>query len=503
MRTAIPNGIFVGFSGTPLEKKDKSTTREFGSYIDKYLPKQSIEDGATVEIKYQPRLEKLHIKDSNIDILFDEHFDDYTDEEKEEIKKKYGRYRIIAEDEKRIRDIAKDLLEHFNSTVKPEGFKAQIVSSTRQSAITYKKILDELGAPESEVIISKNPKDAVKSDLRNYYKTKTQQRALIKRFRKKDDKLSFLIVCDMLLTGFDAPIEQVMYLDKPLREHNLMQAVARVNRPFSENKTHGLIIDYCGITKRLKEALAIFNDGDITGFLTPLLDDVRKAEQSLNSVKKFFSKIPSSYDSDKYVEACVLEALASRDQRIRFEKSFKEFVKYVNNIMPNRQANQFKKDLFFYGKIYNDMRLNYDIKKRSILDVSEKIKELIYSNLESKGITVLREPVSIYSADFNEMVSKKKSDKAKASIMEHKVRTTINNLMPTNPIYFTSLRERLEKIIVDHEKDVLDTTNLLVELNTIKDDLDVGKVAKQHNMKEEEYAIYQLLRNIYVKLDAN
>lgn len=502
MRTALPNALFVGFTGTPIEKKDKSTTKVFGAYIDKYLPKQSIADGTTVEIKYQPRLERLHIKDSNIDILFDEHFDEYTDEEKEDIKSKYGRYKIIVEDEKRIRDIAKDILEHFNETVRPEGFKAQIVASTRQSAVTYKKILDELNAPESEVIISKNPKDSIKSELRNHYKTKSQQRAIIKRFRNKDDPLSLLIVCDMLLTGFDAPIEQVMYLDKPLKEHTLMQAVARVNRPYTENKTHGLIIAYCNIASKLKEALAMFNDGDISGFLTPVIDDVARAEQSLAKVKRFFSNIPNSYSSDKYVEACVLESLSSRDQRIRFEKAFKEFVIYVNNIMPNKEANQFKKDLFFYGKIYNDMRLNYDIKKRSILDVSEKIKNLIYEHLKTEGVIVLHDPISIYSADFNELVNKKKSDSAKASMMEHKIRTTITNLMPTNPVYFTSLRERLEKVISEHEKDILNVTSLLVELNDLKDDLDVSKIAKKHNMKEEEYAIYQLLRNIYIKFDA-
>ncbi|MCK5258901.1 MAG: HsdR family type I site-specific deoxyribonuclease, partial [Thermoplasmatales archaeon] len=443
MRTAIPNAKFVAFTGTPIDKKDKSTPRVFGKYIDKYLPKQSIEDKATVEIKYQPRLERVHIKSSELDVLFDEEFSDYTEEEREVIKKKYGKYRYIAEADERIKDICKDLLNHYKTSVQPEGFKAQIVTISRDAAVKYKKFLDELGAPRSEVIISKNPTDKPDSELRKHYKTKAEQRALIKEFRKEmtgEDDLCLLIVCDMLLTGFDAPIEQVMYLDKPLREHNLMQAVARVNRTYKENKTHGLIIDYCGVSKKLKEALEIFNDGDVEGYLQPLLADVAKAEQARNKVKAFFERIPKTYDSEKYTDECI-EILSQKDTRIRFEQALKEFIIYVGNIMPNPQANQFKKDIHFYGKIYQIMRNTFDITGTSVVDVSEKVKQLINEHLESQGIEVLHEPMDLYSDKFNNLLKRKKSNKAKASIMEHKIRTTINNLMPTNPVYYTSLRQ--------------------------------------------------------------
>src|SRR5664280_1284299 len=170
----------------------------------------------------------------------------------------------------------------------------------------------------------------------------------------------------MLLTGFDAPIEQVMYLDKPLREHSLMQAVARVNRPYTDNKTYGLIVDYCGVSKRLKEALDIFNEGDIAGYLEHLMDDVPKAEQAANKVKRFFKDVPETDDSAKYVDKCVLDILSTEDTRIRFERAFKEFVVLVNNIIPNPEANRFKKEIYLYGKIYNFMRTNYSIKAPSV-----------------------------------------------------------------------------------------------------------------------------------------
>ena len=505
MRTAIPNALFIGFTGTPIDKKDKSTKRVFGGYIDKYLPRQSIKDGATVEIKYQPRLERVHIKSSELDLDFDETFDEYSDKEKELIKKKYGRYRAIAEDEQRVRDICKDIVEHYKTTVLPEGFKAQIVVTSRESAVTCYKILKELDAPRTEVIISGSHKDAPKSELRKHYKTKAQQRAILKEFRKEivnpKEDLCFLVVCDMLLTGFDAPIEQVMYLDKPLREHNLMQAVARVNRPHTENKTHGLIIDYCGISKRLKEALEIFNDGDLTGYLEPLMDNIPKAEQSLNKVKRFFEKIKTS-KADEYIDKCVLDVLDAKDTRIRFEKAFKEFSMYVNSIIPNPKANKFKKDLMLFGKIYNSMRLNYDEKTPSVLDASIKVKELIHKHLKSEGIEVLHEPLSIYSSEFNDLVGKKKSDRAKASIIEHKVRTTISNLYPTNPVFYTSLRERLEKIITDREESMIDDVRVLSELNELKDNLDPEEQAKSHKMEKEEFAIYQMIREEFIQTNS-
>lgn len=505
MRTAIPNAIFIGFTGTPIDKNDKSTPKVFGSYIHKYLPKQSIADGATVQIKYQARKPQVHILGIELDVAFDDEFSDYTDQQQEIIKEKSGTYRTISESGDRIREICKDIIEHYNTAIKPEGFKAQIVTYSRDSAITYKTILDELGAPESEVIISKNHKDDPHGKIRKYYKTKAQQRAIINKFRKpfdEDNSLSFLIVCDMLLTGFDAPIEQVMYLDKPLKEHNLMQAVARVNRPYTDNKTHGLIIDYCGISKRLREALEIFNEGDIGGYMQPLLDDIARAEQTLNRIKRFFKDVPETSKSEEYVDNCVLGTLNAQDTRIRFEKVFKEFASYVNNIIPNPEANRFKQDLFFYGKIYNAMRLNYDIKSPSVLDATPKAKALIHEYLVNSGIKVMHAPVSIYSTEFNDIINQKTSDRAKASLIEHKVRTTIQNLFPTNPVYYTSLRERLDKIIKVHEQDMEEATHLLEELNSLKDGLDVEKVAKQHKMKKEEFAVYQMLRAGYIQQNA-
>lgn len=510
MRTATPHAFFIGFTGKSNYKNDKSTRRKFGDYLDNYSPKQSIADRATIQIKYQARLPEIHIFGSKLDVAFDSKFEDYTDIEQETIKKKAGKYRTIVEFKERIRDICKDILEHYTTTVSQEGFKAQIVTPSRYAAVIYKQILDKLGAPESEVIISSSPKkddpksEIKESEIRKYYKTKAQQRKIIQKFKQpfdEENKLAFLIVCDMLLTGFDAQIEQVMYLDKPLIEHSLMQAVARVNRPYT-NKTYGLIIDYCGISKRLKEALDIFNEGDIAGYLERLMDDVPKAEQAANKVRRFFKDVPITDDSAKYVDNCVLGVLNAEDTRIRYERAFKEFVSLVNNIIPNPEANRFRQDIYLYGRIYNAMRANYSIKAPSVLEAVPKAKALIHEYLESNGIKVFHDPVSIYSSEFNDIVNKSTSPKAKASLIQHKVQTTISNILNTNPVYYTSLREKLEKLITEHERETISTTSFLTELDKIKDELDVDVVARQHGMSKEEFAVFQMVRAGYIQFPA-
>lgn len=236
MRTALPNATFIGFTGTPIDKEDKSTPRTFGGYIDKYGIKEAVDDGATVKIVYEGRMPQLHIKDTTLDELFDEAFDDRNEEEKEAIKQKYANKQVIVESENRINDIAADILNHYKDNILPNGFKAQVVCVSREACVKYynalTKHMNEIIGEELEckVIFSGNLNDP--PHLKQHFTTKAEQEVIIDRFKKtiEKDKLCFIIVKDMLLTGFDAPIEQVMYLDRPLKEHNLLQAIARVNR---------------------------------------------------------------------------------------------------------------------------------------------------------------------------------------------------------------------------------------------------------------------------------
>jgi type I restriction enzyme, R subunit len=251
MRVALPNACFLGFTGTPIDKNDRSTLKTFGPYIDTYTIEQAVRDGATVPIFYESRLPTLHIIGQSIDKVFDHVFADRTEEERAAIKKRYATEEAIAAAPRRIEAICLDLIEHYRQFIQPNGFKAQVVAVSREVAVTYKETLDRLNAPESALIMSSQHNDPER--LARWHLSREQQDRLVDRFKEKGEPLSFLIVCDMLLTGFDAPVEQVMYLDSPFREHNLLQAIARVNRN-ADQKEYGLVVDYWGVSSDLHGA---------------------------------------------------------------------------------------------------------------------------------------------------------------------------------------------------------------------------------------------------------
>lgn len=263
MRKALPNACFLGFTGTPISKKDKDTVDTFGDYIDRYDHNQSVNDGVTVPIYYEGRMPELHITGSSIDQLLRRIFSDKTDEELEQITKKCATLETIAESPPLIKEIALDIIDHYEKYIMPNGFKAQVVAVSRRAAVLYKEALDELNAPPSEILITVNHDD--KNIFRPFRRSKTEEQDLITRFKKESDP-KILIVCDKLLAGFDAPIEQVMYLHKPLREHNLLQAMGRVNRK-DIHKEYGLVVDYWGVADELQKALQMYSDEGIEGLV--------------------------------------------------------------------------------------------------------------------------------------------------------------------------------------------------------------------------------------------
>ena len=314
LRKALPNACFFGFTGTPIDKKDRSTIQTFGSYIDTYTIEQAVADGATVPIFYEGRLPELRILGNTLDAIFDRVFADRSDEEREAIKKKYATEGSIAGAPKRVEAVCLDLIEHFTKFIRPNGFKAQIVSVSREVACLYKETLDRLNAPQSAVIISGTNKDDDR--LVGHHKSEEDRKELIERFLKKEDPLQVLVVCDMLITGFDAPVEQVMYLDSPLREHTLLQAIARVNRT-ADGKTYGLIVDYWGVSEALQEALAIFAPSDVKGAMTPKGDELPRLQARHAAALRFFVTVKNKDDLD----ACVT-VLEPEDVRAEFDQAF-------------------------------------------------------------------------------------------------------------------------------------------------------------------------------------
>ena len=280
INAALPNAPKIGFTGTPLLKTQKMS-QAFGGYIDQYKINEAVDDGATVRLLYEGREVKTEVAGESLDKLFEEYFGSYTKEQQREIKKKYGVERAVREAPARIHWVCLDLIKHYREHIRPDGFKAMIVVGSRHAAAIYKQTLDELGAPLSEVIISGDHNDKPyiakytdkvhqKKAIANFKKPFGLDKSGTEEKKKKFDNTAILIVKDMLLTGFDAPIAQVMYIDRKLQDHTLMQAIARVNRTY-KGKRCGYIVDYHGLSGYLTEALQLFSSDDIEGTYQSLL----------------------------------------------------------------------------------------------------------------------------------------------------------------------------------------------------------------------------------------
>jgi type I restriction enzyme R subunit len=486
LRSALPNAAFFGFTGTPIDKRDRSTLQTFGSYIDTYTIEQAVADGATVPIFYESRLPELRIVGSNLDALFDRVFADRTKEEREAIKKRYATEQAIAQAPRRIEAICLDLIDHYTRFIQPNGFKAQVVTCSREAAALYKETLDRLNAPQSAIIISGSNKDP--GHLVRHHTTDDERKDRIKRFCKPGDPLSILVVCDMLITGFDAPVEQVMYLDSPLKEHTLLQAIARVNRP-ADGKTYGLIVDYWGVSEALQEALEIFAPSDVKGAMTPKGDELPRLQARHAAALRFFVRVKDKNDLD----ACVA-VLEAEDVRAEFDAAFRRFSESLDMMLPDPPALPYVGDARWLGKIRAAAAARFRDDKLDISDCGAKVRKLIEEAVIADGIQVLVKQVSLFSPDFEEKLNALKSDEARASEMEHAIRHEIHVKLDENPAFFTSLRERLEKIIEDRKARRIDAAKQLELLEAIRRDIrGQAQTAERLGLTETAFAIYGLL----------
>lgn len=487
MKSAMPNACYLAFTGTPIDKEDKSTKRAFGPYIDKYTIEQAVEDGATVPIFYEARMVDLHVQGDSLDELFERQFREYKEEDRERIKKKYVTEEAIISSRKRIKRIVLDMIEHYETHIQPNGFKAQVVAISREAAVMYKEMLDELSNYESKVIISAGHND--KEHLQKHHISKDEEKEVIARFKKpiSEDPLCFIIVCDKLLTGFDAPIEQVMYLDKPIKEHNLLQAIARTNRTY-DKKTYGLIVDYYGVSRFLEQAFSIFNTEDVQGALQSIDTEIPRLQSRHRSAMRFFDYIPK-----ENLEAC-LQVLEPEDVRKEFDTAFKRLSESMDMVMPSPKAHGYIGDLKFLGKVRQAAKSRYRIDGMDISDCGEKVKQLIEEHLAAVGIDVVHEPIDILSNKFKRRIEEEKTPEGKAAEMEHAIRHEIRVKLEENPVYYTSLKERLEELLQRRKDRQMDIEEILAELSSMVNDMrNTAEKSQEHGFTREQYPFYQML----------
>lgn len=522
LQVALPQAVRVAFTGTPIEK----TEYTFGEYLDKYSVRQAVEDGVTVEIVYEGRTHKGAVTDKEaMNRRFEEVFSAVDKDERQLILDRYT-WRAYLESEEVIRDKASDMLDHYLAHVFPNRFKAQVVAVSRLAAIRYKQALDrvlvekihelegedgnledldQLRRMKVEVVISGTNNDEA---VYKPYTDEKQHDKFIISFKLPFDQVNedgirgdvgILVVQSMLITGFDAPVEQVMYLDDVIKEHNLLQAIARVNR-VSKNKSCGFVVDYVGITRHLRKALAVFDEKDTEEILEVFVD--RAADE--DTLKYIHSQIKAFFDpygaAFKDIDACV-DVLADEEVRDEFISLMRSFNKAIDRVLPDPVALRFVDDLKRVTWISESARNCYRDENLSIRSASRKIRAIVDEFLRSKGVDPKIPPLPIFSDAFKAKIRQNKTAKGTAEEITHAIREHINENYETDPELYDRLGEKLEKILAEY-RDNWD--RLAKELEEVLEILKKGRAEENNyglNPRTELPFLALLKREVYGNKD--
>lgn len=490
LQRALPNACRFAFTGTPIDK----TQATFGGYIHKYTMPQSVADGATVPILYESRLPELAVWGRRIDPLFEVEFGDLTKEQREKLKQQQVTERSIAESVDRVEMIAADIAEHYKANFEPDGFKAQIAACSQKAAGMYHRELSK-HFPDRVALLISDPADK-DSELWELKRPFDDEAAVVKQFKDEGvDKLAIIVVHNKYLTGFDAPIERALYLDRRLTDHNLLQAIARVNRPLPErDKQWGLIVDYWGVSGFLDKALEVFSqDVAVEEVLSRRDDDA--AHQALKQRHAdVFAMFPEGADRSE-IEPWIM-ALEKEDVRAIFQARYRSFFKALEQLLPDPRALKFLPEFAWLRRVRREARSFFETEDTELPDCSAKVRELIDRHVRGEEVKQLLEPVSIMSEDFSKEIEKLKDTRAKASRMEHAVQKTITVKLHEDPFFYESVRERLERIIQEHRDQRIDDAEEFRQLMLIRDDLaEAGSDdATTLGLADEAYPFFGLLK---------
>ena len=498
LRHALPNAVKLAFTGTPIEKTEKT----FGDYIDKYSIRQAVEDGVTVEIVYEGRVHGAEISDEeSANRKFEDVFKEISEDERRLILGKT--WKAYLEAEQVIRDKAKDMIEHYITHVFPNGLKAQVVAVSRFAAIRYKdalelalkekiKELEEKGTNldletlkrlKVAVVISASPNDD--PDIyKKEYTDENEHKKNIASFKLPfgavtQDGLTgdvgILVVNNMLITGFDAPIEQVMYLDNILKDHNLLQAIARVNRVYNKNKSCGFVVDYVGVLKHLEKALAIYADEDIQE-ITQVVKNKSKSLDDLKSshrlIEEFFRK-HGIFNWRQDIDECV-DLLVDEKTKDEFISLFRKFSRALDAVLPDPRALKYVSDLKILGYIKESARNRYRDDKLSLRDASKKIREIVEEHLLSQGIDPKVPPTPLFDDAFLEKL-KAKPIKAKAQELEYAILEHIEKHYEEDPEFYERFSDRLKRVLEEYREN---WEEIFKELEKLREDMKKGREAE-------------------------
>lgn len=471
MRKAMPNACFIGFTGTPVMKKEKDTISRFGGLIDSYTIRQAVADGAVVPLLYEGRDVEQHVDRAAIDRWFDIITRDLTTEQRRDLKKKFTSTDQLNKAEQKVKEIALDVSTHFRKEWHGTGYKAQLVTPDKRTALLYKKYLDEFGMVTSEVLISapddregneevneENRQEVVafwKRMMAAHGSEDRYNRNVINAFKHGDDP-EIIIVVDKLLTGFDAPKNTVLYLTRLLKEHTLLQAIARVNR-LCEGKDFGYIIDYRGVLQSLNSAFDLygqleqFDRDDLADTITDVAEEIRKLPARHSDVWAIFKGLRNKKDEEQYERHLADETLRQEfyDQLGLFARTLAvafSSTRFMEET-PEEKIQRYRDDLKFF------MQLRSAVKRRyaEVVDFKEyeaKIRKLIDTHVGTGQVETITTLVNIFDKDaFQREVERIEGTASKADTIAHRTKKTIIEKMEEDPAFYRRFSELLEDAI--------------------------------------------------------
>jgi type I restriction enzyme R subunit len=482
MREALPNAFLFGLTGTPINRSDRNTFWAFGAdedtagYMSRYSFQDSIRDKATLPLHFEAPTVKLKIDQAAIDEAYATITGDLSEQERDDLAKRAAKMAVLVKNPQRVRAVVEHMVHHYRTKVEPNGFKAQVVCFDRECCVLYKQVMDEIAGPDaSAVVMSAGPKDP--PEWRAHLRDKDAEEKLLDRFRDPADPLKFVIVTSKLLTGFDAPILQAMYLDKPLRDHNLLQAICRVNRTYGQSKTHGLIVDYIGIFDDVAQALDF--DEKAVQQVVSNIDELRKQlpVQMLKCLN-FFPGVDRTVGGYEGLLAAQ-QHLPNNEVRDTFASEYTVLGIIWEALSPDPALGAYATDYRWLTQVYESVKPVSGNGKLLWHRLGAKTIELINENVHVEPVRDDIEAL-VLDADVLDSILNDKDPTKRAREIEIKIIARLRK-HAGNPT-FTELGLRLEKIREKHEQ------GLLSSLDFLKGILEIAKatVEAENQIDPEE-----------------
>lgn len=505
VRAALKNAFFFGFTGTPIDRKTLNTHRNYGAegerYLDYYSIQQAIDDGATLPVTYEARLSKFSIDETRVDQQFEEMSKDLSDEQRQELVKRYGKKVALVKLPQRTGAIARDIVEHYRLYVEPNGFKAQVVCYDRGATAHYKKLFDTLlPSQATAVVYSPGNPNTDDPELRKYNTSKKERDEIIRNFKNPNHPLKFVLVCDMLLTGFDAPIEQVMYLDKPLRDHTLLQAIARTNR-VHPNKTAGKIIDYYGMTNNLYDALDF--DESIVDEAMVNIDKIKERFEATHSeLLDLFNDVNREDPSEQNLRRVLRRFIENEDKQLFFSTKYNKLKSFFELLAPDPFLKPYIRSFEWLTSVYIAFLKEFKDENDSHLlkGFGEKVKRLINENVDYEGITKNFRELRLDDIYAMQQLNKQE-DEVQALQLEKMLKSEISEHIESNP-QFQKFSERLATIRDEFEKHQIDLSDRIKQYRDLIEDVkNAHKEARESGMDIREYGLYLITKEFAQETD--